>query len=221
LLAGNSWLPKHVEADYQNRSLIENGLFRLKELVVNVAPAVTRLRDGHASMFRLLRIADVAGIYLPSVTPLLPETRLGRFFDDPVRFGEVLISLLVTNPKIAYVDPSLTEKIHPTDHWLRLTFRETPGAWALALSSSAVSAQCRRMATGSAQQFTTAGRLMELCVPGIDRILRQRWQNRLDELLADRRHLDAEWKAIRLEGRRMVASVLNIPWSEIQERSLK
>ena len=221
LLAGDSWLPGHVEVEHRQRLLIKKGVLRLKDLVVKATPASARLKDGHASMLRLLTLKDVTGIYLPSVESSLPETRLGRFFAEPVRCGEVLISSLVTNPKIAYVDPTLTEEIHPIDHWLRLTFRETPGAWALALSSPAMGVQFRRLATGSALQFANAGRLMELSVPNIDRTLRKRWQNRLDELLADRRRLDEEWKALRLEGRRMVATVLDIPWSEMQERSLK
>jgi hypothetical protein len=138
-----------------------------------------------------------------------------------VRSGEVLVSSLVTNPKIAYGDPTLTEEIHPIDHWLRLTFKETPGAWALVLSSPSMGAQLRSLATGSAQQFTKTGSLMDLCVPDIDQMLRYRWQSRFDELLADRRRLDEEWKALRLEGRRMVGEVLDIPWREMQERSLK
>jgi len=221
LLAGGSWLPAHVEIEYQQRLLMEKGVLRLKDLVVKAAPASARLTDGQSSIFRLLTLKDVTGIYLPAVEPSLPETRLGRFFAEPVRCGEVLVSSLVTNPKIAYGDPTLSEKIHPIDHWLRLTFRETPGAWALALSSPAIGMQFRRLATGSALQFTNAGRLMALCVPHIDRALRMRWQSRLDELLANRRRLDEEWKALRMEGRQMVASVLNIPWKEIQERSLK
>ena len=220
LLASDSWLPVHVESEYQQRRLIEKGAVRLKELVVVSDAASARLKKEQSSMVRLLKIADVTGIYLPSVEASLSETRLGRFFAEPVRTAEVLVSSLVTYPKIAYGDRSLTEKIHPIDHWVRLTFRETPGAWALVLSSPAMSAQFRRLATGSALQFTNAVRLMALCVPNIDRVLRKRWQNRIDELLADRRHLDEEWKRIRLEGRRMVASVLNIPRREMQERSL-
>jgi hypothetical protein len=81
--------------------------------------------------------------------------------------------------------------------------------------------QFRRLATGAVQQFTTADRLMTLCVPNIGRGLRRRWQNRLDELLAERRRLDTRWQDLRIEGRRMVASVLNIPWSEMKKRSLK
>jgi len=221
LLAGDSWLPVHVESEYQQRRLVEKGALRLKDLVVAEAAASARLRQGRSSMIRLLKITDVTGIYIPSVEPSLSETRLGRFFAEPVKNGEVLVSTMVTYPKIAYGDTALTEEMHPIDHWVRFTFRKTPGAWALVLSSPAMIAHFRRLATGSALQFTNAGRLIKLCVPNIDSALRKRWQSRLDELLADRRHLDKEWNVLRLEGRRMVASVLNIPWGEIQERSMK
>lgn len=221
LLDGNSWLPEHIEAEYQQRLLLKKGVLRLKDLTTRSASATARLKDGKSSTFRLLALKDVTGIYLPTVQPSLPETRLGRFFAEPVQNGEVLISSLVSNPKVTYAEPSLSGETHPIDHWLRLSFRETPGAWALVLSSPAVTSQFKRMATGSALQFANAERLMELCVPDIDRTLRNRWQNRLDELLADRRHLDKEWKGLRLEGRQMVASVLDIPTSEIKERSLK
>ncbi len=220
LLAGDSWLPVHVEIEYQARLLMEKGTLRLKDLVVRSAPASARLKDSPRPV-RILRIADATSIFIPSVEPLLSETRMGRFFAGPVRTGEVLFSSLVTSPKIAYGDPTITEKIHPIDHWIRLTFRETPGAWALVLSCPAMGDQYKRLATGSAQQFTTVARLMDICVPDIERKLRERWQDRLDELLADRRKLDEEWKTLRLEGRRMVAAVLDIPWSEMQERSLK
>jgi hypothetical protein len=221
LLSSDSLLPGHVENEYQQRLLKEKGLLRLKDLAQTAASGFNRLKDGHASRLHVLTLRDVADIYIPLVELSSPETRLGRFFSEPVSPGEVLISSLVTNPKIAYADPNIHDKIHPIDHWLRLRFRETPGAWALVLSSPAVSSQLGKLATGSAQQFTKLGSLMELYVPNIDSILRFRWQNRLDELLADRRRLDEEWKAIRLDGRRMVAKVLDIPWRDMQERSLK
>lgn len=221
LLAGNSWLPEHIEAKYQQHLFLGKGVLRLKDLATRVASASARLKDKKSSTFRLLALKDVTGIYLPTVPPSLPETRLGRFFAEPVQNSEVLISSLVSNPKVSYADPSLSGETHPIDHWLRISFRETPGAWALVLSSPAVTGQFKRMATGSALQFANAERLMELCIPDIDRVLRNRWQYRLDELLADRRRLDKEWKILRIEGRQMVASVLDIPTSEIKERSLK
>ena len=85
LLAGDSWLPVHVESEYQQRGLIEKGALRLKDLVVRAAPSSARLREEQSSMVRLLKIADVTGIYLPSVEASLSETRLGRFFAEPVR----------------------------------------------------------------------------------------------------------------------------------------
>jgi len=221
LLDDKSWLPEHIEAKYQQHLLLEKGMLRLKDLVTRAASASARLKDGKSSTFRLLGLKNVTGIYLPTVRPSIPETRLGRFFSEPVQNSEVLISSLVSNPKVAYADPSLSGDTHPTDHWLRISFRETPGAWALVLASPVVAGQFKRMATGSALQFATAERLMELCVPGIDRALRNRWQNRLDGLLADRRHLDKEWEVLRLEGRQMVASVLDIPTNEIKERALE
>ena len=221
LLAGNSWLPEHIEAEYQQSLLLEKGMLRLKDLVMGPASASARLKEGKSSKHRLLALKDAAGSYIPTVSLTLSETRLGRFFAEPVQIGEVLISSLVSNPKVAYADPSLSVETHPIDHWLRISFRETPGAWALVLSTPAVTSQFKRMATGSALQFANAERLMELCVPDIEWGLRNRWQSRLDELLADRRHLDKEWKVLRLEGRQMVASVLDIPTSEIKEMSLK
>jgi hypothetical protein len=219
--SGDSWLPLHVEIEFQQKMLIKSGAIRLKDLVVRAAKDSTRLKEGQGSALRMLRISDTKGVYLPSIDPISPETRMGRFYAEPVRHGEVLVSSLVTYPKIAYVDPTVTGDIYPIDHWLRLLFRETPGAWTLILSSPAMGTQFRRLATGAVQQFTTADRLMTLCVPNIERDLRRRWQNRLDELLAERRRLDTRWQDLRIEGRRMVASVLNIPWSEMKKRSLK
>lgn len=221
LMASDSWLPQHIEKKYQQRLMAEKGALRLGDLIVPVIPDARRLKDEHSARYRLLTLKEVAGLYLPTVEPLAPATRLGRFFAEPIIGGEVLVSSLVTNPKIVYGDPTLPESIHPIDHWQRLRFAETPGAWALILSSPALGDQFRRLATGSAQQFATAEGLMELGVPDIDINLRKHWQERLDELLADRRQLDAEWQALRLEGRQMVASVWGIPWSDMKERSLK
>jgi len=220
LMASDSWLPQHIERKYQQRLMAENGVLRLRDLAVKVNPDARRLKDEPSARYRLLTLKEVAGLYLPELEPLLPATRLGRFFAQPVEIGEVLVSSLVTNPKIGYGDPTLPESIHPIDHWQRLRFADTPGAWALILSSPALGDQFRRLATGSAQQFATAEGLMELGVPHIDINLRKRWQERLDELLAERRRLDDEWQGLRREGRQMVASVWGIPWTDMKERSL-
>lgn len=221
VLSADSWLPAHVENANQQKRLLEQGASRLKELVTAEEQAAHRLKEDPDTAVHILRIVDVSGVFISSVDWSFSQTRKGRFYAEPIRQGEVLISSLVSKPKIAYAAPGLSEEIHPIDHWIRLRFRETPGAWAMVLSSPAMDAQYKRLAMGSALQFTNASRMLDIRVPEIDIAQRSRWQARIDAIMADRRALDKEWKTLRLAGRQMVAAVLDIPLREIQDRSLK
>ncbi len=103
-----------------------------------------------------------------------------RVFSQPLSDGEVLISTLVTKPQVIFADARPAPSIYVSDQWERLRFRETPGAWALILTSGAVQRlQWSRMALGAVQQFTSAAALRQVWVPDVPVEQRRKWEQAL------------------------------------------
>jgi hypothetical protein len=217
-LTADSWVPAHVESNAALMQLADAGWCPLADLV-RQSPT-SRLRSWpHEAQG--LSLADVSGYFIPEEAQSVPGTRSGRFYSAPVKPGDVLMSTLVSSPKVAYADVSTPEPIHAVDLWARLQFRETPGAYALVLKCRAIRDELRHLAVGTAQQFATASSLLRLCLPPIDRETRDRWHRRLEDVLLERRRLEKQFRELRLEGRRMVAEALNIPLSEMKARPMK
>jgi hypothetical protein len=86
--------------------------------------------------------------------------------------------------------------IFPTDHWVRLRFNETPGAWALTMQTEPVARQLRSMTTGLTQQFATASAVEQLVLPPIPLPIRMSWDGRLRRCQRQRDELDAIWQEL-------------------------
>ncbi|MBX7222566.1 MAG: hypothetical protein K1Y36_21645 [Blastocatellia bacterium] len=129
--------------------------------------------------------------------------QLTRVFRQPLQANEVLLSTLVTNPRVVFADHIPTATIHPVDQWERFTFLETPGGWALVLATPPIQQQISMLAQGSVQQFASAGSYYRILVPPIPFELRRKWDHRLREHRARKRELVADWKKLRAEGQRL------------------
>lgn len=217
-LTADSWVPAHVESNAALLGLADAGWCPLVDLV---RPSPTGRLKSWPHEAQGLSLADVSGYFVPEEAQSAPGTRPSRYYAAPVKSGDVLMSTLVSSPKVAYADVSTPEPIHAVDLWARLQFRETPGAYALMLGCGAVRDELRHLAVGTAQQFATPSSLLRLCLPPIDRETRERWHRRLEDVLLERRRLEKQFRELRLEGRRMVAEALNIPWSEMKARPMK
>jgi hypothetical protein len=217
-LAVDSWVPAHVESNAALMQLVDAGWRPLADLVLQ---SPTGRLKSWPPQAQGLSLADVSGYFIPEEERSVPGTRSGRYYSAPVKPGDVLMSTLVSSPKVAYADIATPASIHAVDLWARLQFRETPGAYALILGCRAIRDELRHLAVGTAQQFATASSLLRLCLPPIDRETRERWHRRLEDVLLERRRLEKQFRELRLEGRRMVAEALNIPRSEMEARPLK
>lgn len=217
-LTVDSWVPAHVESNAALIGLADAGWCPVADLV---RPAPTGRLRTWPQKAQGLSLADVSELFIPEEAQSSPGTRPGRYFATPVMHGDVLMSTLVSSPKVAYADISTPASIHAVDLWARLQYRETPGAYALVLGCRAIRDELRHLAVGTAQQFATASSLLRLCLPPIDRETRERWHRRLEDVLLERRRLERQFRDLRLEGRRMVAKALNIPWTEMKARPMK
>jgi hypothetical protein len=144
-----------------------------------------------------LRLGDVDdGMLIHPPPPGASDPAAARVFEEPLRQGEVLVSTLVSKPRLGYVSAAPPGDVRVTDHWQRFRFRETPGAWALVLRTAAVSDQLRRLARGAVQQFAHPGDLLRLLVPVPPLRLREEWQVELERCHRQQRALEVEWEAL-------------------------
>ena len=173
----------------------ELGWIPLEQCLAPKQPPRARLSaaDETATEFNLrcLRISDVGTDLTVARTPHKEKVAWpGRVYGQPLRNEEVLVSLLVSSPTVAYAGEIPRTDIFVTDHWDRLLFRETPGAWAMILSSPLVSVQLRLLAQGSARQFLSSGAVGRVLVPVPPREERLAWDRSL--LTYQRKRLDLE-----------------------------
>ena len=116
-----------------------------------------------------------------------------RVFAHPLSENDVLLSTLVTSPCVTFAGTHPATAVYPTDHWYRLRFRETPGAWALVLDAPAMHAQLERLAIGTVQQFAQPSTVRRLVLPNIPLETRIKWDGFLRRWQQRRRDLDDEW----------------------------
>lgn len=146
---------------------------------------------------RCLRISDVDSDFTVATAP--PPEQVdwpGRVYQMPLQPHQVLVSLLVSSPKVAYAGKIPAPDIHLTDHWERLVFRETPGAWAIVLNSALVRIQLRLLAQGSARQFLGSGSLDQVVVPDLTREERVLMHRSLNEYQQSRLASEREWTEV-------------------------
>ena len=190
---GDSLVPRHVAVNARQSLLRRNSAWLpLPRVVDSFAKSQERLGRPDSS-FYLLRLSDVRDdLRLPLSVPCAEEGNR-RISAQPLRENEVLLSLLVSNPRAVFVGHLPAIPIHPADHWQRLRFRDTQGAWALILQSPPVVAQLRRLATGSVQQFASPATLSQLVVPDFPLDIRQKWDQRLRRWQLQRDELEERW----------------------------
>ncbi|MFV1967246.1 MAG: hypothetical protein ACC628_17600 [Pirellulaceae bacterium] len=193
----DSLVPGHVAVNARQNALRRRAdWIRLPTLVQSITQPQNRM--GRAGgVFHILRLSDVADDFrVPCFVPSAAEGSR-RIVAEPLRENDVLLSMLVTSPRSVFVGRPPEVRIHPADHWQRLRFRETPGAWALILQTPPVLAQLRRLATGRIQQFATPATISQLVLPDFPLEIRQKWDQRLRRWQAHRDERDQRWSKLR------------------------
>src|SRR5262249_45647316 len=130
---------------------------------------------------------------LPTGAARHMDTSNRRVFAHPLSENDVLLSTLVTSPRVTFAGMPPATAVYPTDHWYRLRFRETPGAWALVLDAPARHAQRAGLAVGSVQQFAQPATVRRLVLPNIPLETRIKWDSFLRRWQQRLRALDEEW----------------------------
>src|SRR5262249_48038120 len=114
----------------------------------------------------------------------------------------------VSNPRVAFVARPPRGRMLVSDHWQRLEFRDTPGAWALVLTTGPLAEQLRWLAIGTFQQFATAGVIGRLVLPPIPLKLRVHWDALLRRYLDRQADLEGQWRLLRRRADKMLRTVL-------------
>ena len=194
---GVSWVPGHVAINAFQRHLREDGEWnRLEELLSQRQPPRVRASDEWAEL-PILRLSNARTDFtIPAIVPTSPVQELRRIFAQPIHVDDVLLSTLVSQPRVAYAGRGFSSSVYVTDHWERLHFRETPGAWALVLNTSPIRDQLRRMAVGSFQQFATPAMLGRTMLPNVPLEVRVRWDSALRQYVRRQYELERRWLGV-------------------------
>src|SRR5262249_9801235 len=147
--------PVHVQVNAEQRVLRkEANWIPLNSLVRVNGPQSDRVAAA-AGQVRTLQLSDVREDFAYPSGEARPTAETNRrIFASPLDSNEVLVSTLVTNPRVTFAATRPVSPVHPSDHWCRLQFRETAGAWAAILATPAIHDQLQRLAIGTVQQFT-------------------------------------------------------------------
>lgn len=192
-LLDDSLIPGHVRAGEYQQALRRGGDWRTIRNLVGITRGQGERLGNDAFDYQVLRLSDVTpDLRVPS-TVSRGQTGNRNVYAAPLAADEVLHSLLATNPRTVFVSTTPDSMIFPTDHWVRLRFNETPGAWALTMQTEPVARQLRSMTTGLTQQFATASAVEQLVLPPIPLRTRMSWDERLRRWQRQRDELDATW----------------------------
>jgi hypothetical protein len=190
---GDSLVPKAVQLAHVRNALMRTlGWRPIAEFTASKQVSTHRLMSSAVSL-RYLRLSDAT----PDLSFTLPDesdmTQGGRVFGEPVLADEVLISTLVSAPRVVFVAEQPSANLHIVDHWVRLRFQETPGAWALLLNTTVVREQLKGMAIGTVQQFTNPANVLGLVAPVLSAEILTRWDLAIRRHHDRKRELDLEW----------------------------
>jgi len=201
----DSLVPGHVAVNgYQRALRTEAGWIPLRHLVSQRDGAAERLA-AVSGPTRTLQLSDISDNFtLPTGAARHGSTSNRRVFAQPLSENDVLLSTLVTSPRVTFAGTNPGMAVYPTDHWYRLRFRETPGAWALVLATPAIHAQLARLAIGTVQQFAQPSTVRQLVLPNIPLEIRIKWDGFLRRWQQRRRALDDEWLALRRQCYRLL-----------------
>ena len=190
----DSLVPGHVAVNgYQRALRTEAGWIPLGHLISQRREPAERLATASGPM-RTLQLADVSDSFILSTGATRNMAASNRrVYAQPLSKNDVLLSTLVTSPCVTFAGMHPATAVYPTDHWYRLCFRETPGAWALVLDSPAIHTQLARLAIGTVQQFAQPSTVRRLVLPNIPLETRIKWDGFLRRWQQRRRDLDDEW----------------------------
>jgi len=192
-LIDDSLIPGHVKAGRFQQLLRRGGDWRPIRALVSIARGHGERLGKKGTGYWTLRLSDVgADLRLPA---LVSRGQAGNrnVYAEPLAEGEVLHSLLATHPRTLLITEPPDRAIYPTDHWVRLRFNETPGAWALILQTEPIARQLRSMTTGLTHQFATAAAVEQLVLPPVALSTRISWDGRLRRWQKQRRELESQW----------------------------
>ena len=202
---GDSLVPGHVAVNgYQRHLQQDAGWSPIRRLLQENRSGGNRVTEAMRQI-RTLRLSDVSDdltVHRPEIRSWRTSSR--RVFADPVQENEVLLSALVTRPRVAFAGTKPKPEVFPTDHWHRLRFRETPGAWALVLSDPAIHDQLSRLAIGTVQQFAPPWTIRRLVLPDISLETRIKWDAFLRKWQRRRLDLEDEWRGLLTEAYRIL-----------------
>jgi hypothetical protein len=192
-LLDDSLIPGHVKSGGFQQQLRRGGDWRPIKTLVSIARGHGERLGKEDSGYWSLRHSDVGSdLRVPAI---VSRGQAGKrnVYADPLSAGEVLHSLLATSPRTVFAFEAPDQTVYPTDHWVRLQFNETPGAWALVLQTEPVARQLRSMTTGLTQQFATAAAVEQLVLPPVALHIRMSWDGRLRRWQRNRNELDRQW----------------------------
>lgn len=213
----DSLVPGHVAVNgYQRRLKQDAGWKSIRRLIVANGWGGNRITDS-AGGVRTLQLSDVGA----DLTVLKSQVRSDvsasrRVYAEPLHLDEVLLSAFVSRSRVAFVGNKLEKPIHPTDHWHRLRFHETPGAWAAVLSDPEIHEQLGRLAIGTVQQFAPPWTIQRLVLPDIPLETRIKWDTFLRRWQQRRLELEREWVRLMAEAYSLLRETHRDcgPWTE-------
>jgi hypothetical protein len=213
---GDSLVPVHVQVNAEQRALRKDaGWIPLNNLVRINGPQTGRIAVSGDQM-RTLQLSDIRRDFSFPNGEARPVGETNRLiFATPIDSNEVLLSTLVTNPRVTFAASRPISPVHPSDHWCRLHFRETPGAWAAILATPAIHEQLLRLAIGTVQQFTQPSTIGRLVLPAIPLQTRIRWDSFLRRWQERQREIDDRWIGLIRESYELVRQTHHMigPWS--------
>jgi hypothetical protein len=205
-----SFLPEHIALAKIHEQLARSWPSLPDHGVRRVSPH--RLKSG-ALPDHILRLGDVGRtltIRPPHGGKKSKVSRL-RIYREPLQADEVLLSTLVTEPRVAFVESEPLVPIHVSDHWLRLRFPDVPGAWALVLETEPVRRQLELMAVGITRQFAPPKTIFErLRLPKLPPE-REQWDAKVRELMGSQGELDRRGAELVRRAKELVAGATRGP----------
>ena len=189
----DSWVPGHVAVNGYQRHLKRDAGWNSIRYLTAKSLGGRRITDSGESVCTLL-LSDVDDDLTVTRSQMHADVSASRrVYAEPLQADEVLLSALVTRPRVVFVGQKPSRPIHPTDHWHRLRFHETPGAWAAVLNDAAIHEQLGRLAIGTVQQFAPPWTISKLVLPGIPLETRRKWDAFLRRWQQNRLDIQLEW----------------------------
>ncbi|MCU0565338.1 MAG: hypothetical protein MUF49_01920 [Oculatellaceae cyanobacterium Prado106] len=194
----DSWVPRQVENADWRRGLRRLGWLPIEKLRVQDGVGRGRLGQVEPGM-ACVRLGD--GDEMLMLKPIEPGavSQVHRIFEQVLMQGEVLVSTFIFNPRVVFVDRQPETPLYVSDHWARLRFGETAGAWALLLNTKVVQAQMAGLAMGGVQQFMPSGAIDRVMLPNVRVEVRRRWEDCVMRHHQRKQELNREFQAVLVE----------------------